>query len=123
MHCVREAGGLGDRCSRCVFCYRCRHKHTYGVVVPTASICLRGFGFKFTWGHMYFFLILARHRLYGGNGNGNVLCREGNENDRYRMVADWQNMGMDCAREEGIGKGEQGMAEYGIADYYCSLNK
>jgi hypothetical protein len=41
-----------------------------------------------------------------GEGNENDRYRmvavtwEGNENDRYRMVAVWQNMGMDCAREE-----------------------
>jgi hypothetical protein len=83
-------------------------------VVATANICLRGHGFKSLWGHVYFFLILARLRLYW-----------------------WQNMGMDCARgggnrkgrewtvrgEEGIGKAEQGMTERGMADYYHSLNK
>jgi hypothetical protein len=69
MHCARVVGGLGERCSRCVFCYRCRHKHTCGVVVATASICLRGRGFESLWGHVYF-LILAWHRLYGGMGMG-----------------------------------------------------
>jgi hypothetical protein len=53
----------------------------------------------------------------------------------------WQNMGMDCAWEEGIGKAEQGMiiaeqewwqntewaeqgmvAEHGMIYYYCNLN-
>jgi hypothetical protein len=84
MHCARVAGVLGERCSRCVFCYRCRHKHTCGVVVATGSICLRGRGFKSLWGHVYFFN-LARRWLYGGNGNG--------------------NMGMDCVRGGGNQKG------------------
>jgi hypothetical protein len=89
-HCARVAGGLGERCSRCVFCYRCRHKHTCGVAVATASIYLRGCGFESPWGHVYFFnLILARRQLYGGMG----MCFAGrrNENDRYRMVEEHRN--------------------------------
>jgi hypothetical protein len=30
-----------------------------------------------------------------------------------RMIEWWQNMGMDCAREEGIGKGEHRMGSAG----------
>jgi hypothetical protein len=59
MHCARIAGELGERCSRCVSCYRCRHKHACGVAVITAGICLRGREFESPWGHVYF-LILAR---------------------------------------------------------------
>jgi hypothetical protein len=59
MHCARIAGELGERCSRCVSCYRCRHKHACGVAVTTAGICLRGREFESPWGHVYF-LILAR---------------------------------------------------------------
>jgi hypothetical protein len=58
---ARGEGGLGERYSRCVSCYRCRHKHIYGVAVATACICLRGrefeslrvicvfFNFSYTW--------------------------------------------------------------------------
>jgi hypothetical protein len=45
-------------------------------------------------GPCVFFLILARRRLYGG-----------------------MEIGMGCRGEEEIG-----MAEHGMADYYCSLN-
>jgi hypothetical protein len=79
-----------ERCSRCVFCYRCRHKHTCGVVVDVASICLRGCGFKSPWGHVYF-LILARCRLYEGMRMGMSFAGRENENDRYRMVAEHEN--------------------------------
>jgi hypothetical protein len=67
---------LGERCSRCVFCYRCRHKHTCGVVVATGSICLRGRGFKSLWGHVYIFN-LAMRWLYGGMGTWEwTVCGE-----------------------------------------------
>jgi hypothetical protein len=38
-----------------------------------------------------FFLILARRRLYGGMGMGIGFVGRGNENDRYRMVAEHEN--------------------------------
>jgi hypothetical protein len=38
------------------------------------------------FGAMCIFLILARRRLYGGMGMG--FAGRGNENDRYRMVAE-----------------------------------
>jgi hypothetical protein len=38
---------------------------------------------------VYVFLILARHRLYGGMGMGFAV--RGNENDIYRMVAEHGN--------------------------------
>jgi hypothetical protein len=67
----------------------------------------------------------------------------GNENDRYRMVAEhrnglcvgrreserhnmewtgWNRKGRTRNGQEGIRKAEQGMAERGMTDYYCSLN-
>jgi hypothetical protein len=55
-----------------------------------------------------------------GNGNGNGLCREGNENDRYRMVAEHGN-GL-CARRreserQNMEWAEQGMvAEHRMTD-------
>jgi hypothetical protein len=58
-------------------------------VVAIASICLRGRGFESPWSHVYVFLILARHRLYGGMGMGFAV--RGNENDIYRMVAEHGN--------------------------------
>jgi hypothetical protein len=54
-HCARVACELGKRYSRCVPCYRYRHKHGCGVAVTTAGICLRGHEFKSPWGHVYFF--------------------------------------------------------------------
>jgi hypothetical protein len=35
-YCARVVGGFGERYSRYIFCYRCRHKHICGVVVATA---------------------------------------------------------------------------------------
>jgi hypothetical protein len=53
----------------------------------------------------------------GGNRKGtqhrNGLCAGMRESERHTTVRG----------EEGIGKAEQGMAERGMADYYCSLNK
>jgi hypothetical protein len=71
-------------------------------------------------------LILARRWLYEGIGMGFAGRR--NENDRYRMVAEHGN-GLCVGRrvgkaEQGMGIAEQGMvAEHGMTDYYCSLNK
>jgi hypothetical protein len=45
MHCARVASELGERCSRCVSCHRCRHEHTFGVAVATLGLCLSGHGF------------------------------------------------------------------------------
>jgi hypothetical protein len=36
MHCARVASGLGRDVVDIFSCHRCRHKHTYGVVVATA---------------------------------------------------------------------------------------
>jgi hypothetical protein len=63
--CKGNRGRLGERCSRCFFCHRCRHKHTCGVAVVTACICLRGREFESPWGHLCF-LILAKCGLYVG---------------------------------------------------------
>jgi hypothetical protein len=43
------------------------------------------------FGAMCIFLILARCRLYGGMRMGMSFARRGNENDRYRMVAEHGN--------------------------------
>jgi hypothetical protein len=43
------------------------------------------------FGAMCIFLILARRRLYGGIGMGMGFAGRGNENDRYRMVAEHGN--------------------------------
>jgi hypothetical protein len=66
--------------------------HTCGVAVTTASICLRGHEFESPWDHVYF-LILARRRLYGGMGIGMGMrfAGRGNENERYRIVAEHGN--------------------------------
>jgi hypothetical protein len=40
---------------------------------------------------VYFFKILARRRLYGGMGMGMSFAGKGNENDRYRMMAQYVN--------------------------------
>jgi hypothetical protein len=66
------------------------HKHTCDVVVATASICLRGRGSN-PFGAMCIFLILARRRLYGGMRMRMRFAGRGNENDRYRMVAEHRN--------------------------------
>jgi hypothetical protein len=36
-HCARVASGIRERCSRCFYCNKCRHKHTCGVVVATST--------------------------------------------------------------------------------------
>jgi hypothetical protein len=73
---------------------------------------------------MCIFLILARRRLY--EGMRMVFVGRGNENDRYRIVAEHGN-GLCAERRESERQNtewvEQGMAERGMADYYCSLNK
>jgi hypothetical protein len=67
---------------------------------------------------MCIFLILARRRLYGRMGMG--FTRRGNENDRYRMVAEHGN---GESKRQNTEWTEQGMTECEMADYYCSLNK
>jgi hypothetical protein len=50
--------------------------------------------------------------MYGGIEMAMGFAGRGNENDRYRMVAEHRNR---LCGEEGIGKAEQGMlAEHGI---------
>jgi hypothetical protein len=66
---------------------------------------------------MCIFLILARRRLYGGMGMG--FAGRGNENDRYRMVAEHRNRL--CAGRESERQNTE-WAEHGMADYYCSLS-
>ena len=51
---------------------------------------------------MCIFLILARRRLYGGMRMEMGFAGRGNENDRYRMVAEHGN---GCARGGGNRKG------------------
>jgi hypothetical protein len=48
---------------------------------------------------MCIFLILVRRRLYGGKGMGMGFAGRGNENDRYRMVAEHGN-GLCAGRRE-----------------------
>jgi hypothetical protein len=67
---------------------------------------------------MCIFLILARRRLYGRIGMS--FTGRGNENDRYRMVAEHGN---GESKRQNTEWTEQGMTERGMADYYCSLNK
>jgi hypothetical protein len=77
-------------------------------------------------GAMCIFLILARRRLYGGMRIRMGFAGRGNENDRYRMVAEHEN-GLCTGRRESKRQNtewaEQRMTERGMADYYCSLNK
>jgi hypothetical protein len=71
-----------------------------------------------------FFLILARRRLYGGMGMG--FAERGNENDRYRMMAEHGNRlcaGRRESERQNMECAEQEMAERGMVDYYYSLNK
>jgi hypothetical protein len=78
-------------------------------VVATPSICLRGYGFESPW--VRIFLILARLRLYGGMRMGMGFAGRGNENDRYRMVAEHGN-GL-CA-----GRSERKMCPWAISKYF-----
>jgi hypothetical protein len=68
-----------------------------------------------------FFLILARRRLYGGMRIGMNFAGRGNDNDRYRMVAEHGNELCTGRRESERQNTE--WSEQGMADYYCSLNK
>jgi hypothetical protein len=57
-------------------------------------------------------------------GIGKVDCTRGGGNQKGRLYAGMRESERQTVRgEEGIGKAEQGMAERGMADYYCSLNK
>jgi hypothetical protein len=47
------------------------------------------------------------------------IAGRGNENDRYRMMAEHGN---GCARGESERQNTE-WAERGMADYYCSLNR
>jgi hypothetical protein len=57
---------------------------------------------------------------------GMTFTGKGNENDRYRIVAEHGN-GLYAGRRESERQNtewaEQGIAERGMSDYYCSLNK
>jgi hypothetical protein len=90
-------------------------------VVATARICLRGRGSESPWGYLCF-LILARRRLYTGMKLGMGSAGRGNGKGRIENDRTWEW----AVREEGMGMGEakQGMmAEHGMTNYSCSLNK
>jgi hypothetical protein len=63
-----------------------------------------------------------------GNENGNVLCGEGGMRmtkqrmrmREHRMMAEHEN---EKRRTKNGNGGRTGMAEHGMEDYYCSLNK
>jgi hypothetical protein len=61
-----------------------------------------------------------KYRMVAEHGNG-LCARRENENDRYKMVAEHGN-GLCAGRRESERQNTE-WAEQGMADYYCSLNK
>jgi hypothetical protein len=57
---------------------------------------------------------------------GMSFAERGNENDRYRIMAEHGNrlcVGMRESERQNTEWTEQGMTERGMTGYYCSLNK